>query len=223
MKIHMKTGFTLAEVLITLGVIGIVAAMTMPSIIANYQKQEATAKVKKVYTILNQAMKHSEVDNEAYENWDAAFDMGANDYFNKYWQPYLQIMKKCSTYQECGYSSITPWVSQNGTTNTLNVVNTSLRTSAYLPDGILILISATLGDATVKDENIYIDINGPKKPNKAGKDYFIFIRTKNGIMPNCYGLTEDQVNNDCSRTGSGQCCAAKLAKDSWEMKADYPW
>ncbi len=35
----MKNGFTLAEVLITLGIIGIVAAMTMPALIANYQKK----------------------------------------------------------------------------------------------------------------------------------------------------------------------------------------
>ena len=36
-----KTAFTLAEVLITLGIIGIVAAMTLPTLIASYNKQEA--------------------------------------------------------------------------------------------------------------------------------------------------------------------------------------
>lgn len=38
-KCDSKKGFTLAEVLITLGIIGVVAALTMPSIIANYQKR----------------------------------------------------------------------------------------------------------------------------------------------------------------------------------------
>ena len=47
-----KVAFTLAEVLITLGIIGVVAAMTMPSLIQNYQKQEMAAKVKKVYSVL---------------------------------------------------------------------------------------------------------------------------------------------------------------------------
>ena len=35
----MKKGFTLAEVLITLGIIGVVAAMTMPTLIQNHQKR----------------------------------------------------------------------------------------------------------------------------------------------------------------------------------------
>lgn len=42
----MKKGFTLAEVLITLGIIGVVAAMTMPSLIQNYRKKEATTRIK---------------------------------------------------------------------------------------------------------------------------------------------------------------------------------
>ena len=48
-----KKGFTLAEVLITLGIIGIVAAMTMPALIANHQKQVAATAVKKMYSQLN--------------------------------------------------------------------------------------------------------------------------------------------------------------------------
>lgn len=48
-------GFTLAEVLITLGIIGVVAAMTMPSLIANHQEKVTVTKVKKVYSILSQA------------------------------------------------------------------------------------------------------------------------------------------------------------------------
>ena len=44
--------FTLAEVLITLGIIGVVAAMTMPSLIVNYQKQQTVTRLKKSYNIL---------------------------------------------------------------------------------------------------------------------------------------------------------------------------
>lgn len=43
-----KFGFTLAEVLITLGVIGVVAALTLPSVVANYQKQKTVSFVKKI-------------------------------------------------------------------------------------------------------------------------------------------------------------------------------
>lgn len=41
-------GFTLAEVLITLGIIGIAASMTMPSLIQNHKEKETVAKLKKL-------------------------------------------------------------------------------------------------------------------------------------------------------------------------------
>ncbi len=49
-------GFTLAEVLITLGIIGVVAAMTMPSLIANYQNKELLTRVKKTYSTFYNAV-----------------------------------------------------------------------------------------------------------------------------------------------------------------------
>ena len=51
-----KLGFTMAEVLITLGIIGIVAAMTIPQVINGYKEREYIAKLKKFYTIINQTM-----------------------------------------------------------------------------------------------------------------------------------------------------------------------
>ena len=51
-----NNGFTLAEVLITLGIIGVVAALTIPTLVANYQKKVTVTKVKKVYVTLNNAL-----------------------------------------------------------------------------------------------------------------------------------------------------------------------
>ena len=52
----MKKGFTLAEVLITLAIIGIVAALTIPSVISNYQQQEFKTGLKKAVSVLNEAI-----------------------------------------------------------------------------------------------------------------------------------------------------------------------
>ena len=57
-----KIAFTLAEVLITLGIIGVVAAMTIPTLISNYQKQALFSQFKKAYANLNQAWKLASVD-----------------------------------------------------------------------------------------------------------------------------------------------------------------
>ena len=65
----MKKGFTLAEVLITLGIIGVVAAMTMPSLIQNYRKKEATTRIKKFYSMMSQAVLLSTNDNGEPTEW----------------------------------------------------------------------------------------------------------------------------------------------------------
>ena len=52
-----KSAFTLAEVLITLGIIGVVAAITLPTLVANYQKQILVNQLKKTYTTLNEGFK----------------------------------------------------------------------------------------------------------------------------------------------------------------------
>jgi prepilin-type N-terminal cleavage/methylation domain-containing protein len=62
--------FTLAEVLITLAVIGIVAALTMPALIANYQKKVTAIRVKHFYSMFSQAIRLSEAENGEYKNWD---------------------------------------------------------------------------------------------------------------------------------------------------------
>ena len=54
----MKNGFTLAEVLITLGIIGIVAAMTMPTLIENYQKKVLETQYKSTVSVLSQGFKN---------------------------------------------------------------------------------------------------------------------------------------------------------------------
>ena len=67
-----KYGFTLAEVLITLMIIGIVAALTIPSVISNYQQQEFKTGLKKAVSVLNEAIQTNiAVDGETpYENDD---------------------------------------------------------------------------------------------------------------------------------------------------------
>lgn len=52
-----KFGFTLAEVLITLGIIGVVAALTIPNLLAHYQKQQTVIKLKKIYSNLQQSIR----------------------------------------------------------------------------------------------------------------------------------------------------------------------
>lgn len=74
MKFRLKVAFTLAEVLITLGIIGIVAALTMPMLIQNYNKKITEVRLKKFYSIMNQAIDRLKVDYGDTGNWDYTVD-----------------------------------------------------------------------------------------------------------------------------------------------------
>ena len=57
-----KSAFTLAEILITLAIIGVVAAMTIPTLTANYQKNLITSRMLKFYSSMKQAVQLASVD-----------------------------------------------------------------------------------------------------------------------------------------------------------------
>ena len=61
--------FTLAEVLITLGIIGIVAAMTIPSLVQDYREKAQVTRVKKFYSVFSQAYTMALQDNGPFDTW----------------------------------------------------------------------------------------------------------------------------------------------------------
>ena len=74
------------------------------------------------------------------------------------------------------------------------------------------------------DPRIIVDLNASKTPNKFGRDTFLLQRVAGkGVMPYGYNEDDDTVNDNCSKTGSGFMCAAKLMREGWDMKDDYPW
>ena len=223
----MKKAFTIAEVLITLGIIGIIAAMTLPSLITKHQKNLTISQLKRVYTVLNQALNLSQAVNGEFKYWDNALVIGQEEYYERYWKPYFNNPKVCQTYKECGYKSLTPWTyKQYGVvkTHTLNCVHNSLRRTIILNDGTLVSISVSTGDGITLDNNIYVDLNGSKNPNRHGRDFFVLKKKKkNGIQPYGYDYTQEQLKKNCNKNALNYACAAKIIGDSWQIKDDYPW
>ena len=65
----MKRAFTLAEVLITLGIIGVVAALTIPTLIANYQEKQTVSRLTKAYATISNAYQMAKVENGELSDW----------------------------------------------------------------------------------------------------------------------------------------------------------
>lgn len=217
-----KAAFTLTELLITLGIIGIVVAMTMPSLIVNHHKKETVAKLKKAYSALNQAFRMSESFNGPSEFWDNSYTIGAEAYYNQYWKPYFNNPNICKTYSECGFDAHLPYKYLNGTRYDIGMsMSADSRIIFYLPDGTLyaFIIFTSIGTYNTPSTKVLIDINGGKKPNILGKDVFLFRRINSkGILPEGYDKSADEIEDNCTIQNHGDYCAARIINDGWEIK-----
>lgn len=236
-------GFTLAEVLITLGVIGVVAALTIPTLMANYQKTQYVTSLKKAYAQFNQVIKQLAADNGCTGDLVCtglftATNQKLGDEIIKYYK----VLKNCqlSTSQECMPNSVKPNYDGSGTI--LNYDDNSYWevSNAYrfiTTDGISIAVSGgdsdcswdnsrhITGDLTQTCKEVVFDINGPTKgPNISGKDVFTFWLS-NGRGPQLYPLgglddsNSGRWNNHCftGRDLSGEYCAARIIEENWQM------
>ncbi len=214
-----KNAFTLAEVLITLGIIGVVAALTMPSLIANYQKQAAVTKLKKSYNILSNALLHAQVDHGEPKTWTLnGVDIKTNsEQLADILKPYLKIVKDCGSDGGCFKDGNAYQI--NGTATGTNYGGASDFYAFILSDGTSVILDANPSSSA---RSIYFDIDGPAGVNMFGKDLFIFVLQDNKFIPYGYD-NEETVGTNCSKTGAGTMCAAKIMSDGWKIKDDYPW
>lgn len=206
--IQKKLAFTLAEVLIVLGIIGIIAEMTIPTLMNNVNDLQYKVGWKKAFSAFSQATLQMANDNGGSL---AGYFTSDSDIRDKYAQ-YLLKSKSCDNSQSEG---CWPANTQDmkGTQNAL-----SPGPSLILNDGSIVqfwLGSASCTQAVGTPIVFYrcagaaLDVNGLKKPNTFGKDTFVFHILDNRILP--YGTKgdyADSLGSDCSSTGTGQACSA---------------
>ena len=236
-----KAAFTMAEVLITLGIIGIVAAMTLPSLIANYRKKVIVTQLKRTYTVLSQAVERSIADYGDPSGW------GLEGYFKTqntqenqqyiienftrtYIVPYLAKLQKSEwgAFKDFGYTKI-----QESESSSMHYT-TRKGYMLALNDGTIMQVSLSTQNYGGPDEEdrddrlmdviIIADVNGKRGPNTAGKDLFLFkIGTKTGkfeFFGYDWQKTREDVWNNCKINQFS--CGKLIIMDGWEMKDDYP-
>ena len=100
-----RFGFTLAEVLITLGIIGVVAAMTIPTLMSTFAKQRTETQLKAFYSRINQTIKMSIADNGDPDGWveEKAYSYDEQvEFLKQYIFPYMKNLG----YKECTIGQI---------------------------------------------------------------------------------------------------------------------
>lgn len=220
----LKRAFTLSEVLITLSIIGVVAAITMPTLIADWHKTQTVSQLLKVHSTINQTAWRAIADNGPIDTWPVE-TMTAKEFYTTYLKPYLNVMKddESNTFE---YTALNG--KKDAKTDGL---------AFYLIDGAKVFVQTPQNTEWGIEVEIYIDINGDKKPNRMARDiftfnYWIYNPTKpeliGKLIPWGADWTRDEIKNSsvdyaCNKQKTGEICAALIVQDGWQIKEDYPW
>ncbi len=205
----------MAEVLITLGIIGVVAAITTPTLISEHKKKVTVARLKSNFSILSQAINASKLENGDINTWDTT--LSSEEFAEIYIIPYLKGAQKLNNkYLLRAIDKKTSFFCWN---NPLYL----------LPNGSAIYVNPNSQNAI----RLILDINGKQAPNVVGIDAFelVISPTNNILIPTCNSYSKEQIKNATygacrkDKTGvyGGECCAALIMKDGWEITEDYPW
>lgn len=209
-----KKGFTLSEVLITLGIIGVVAALTIPGLITQYKAKRLHSQFMKSYSVIQQAFKQMSED-------DVSID--PTTYKNRTF--YQTFMKYFNGATDCGFYgekcvSGTNYTSFDGKDKSVGFSEDRAYSifddgQFLLPDGTLIIIENMRPQLWV-----HVDLNGYKNPpNRLGYDLFTFdfldeeLRTM-GDKDTLYHDMEKYCNIKSTTKFNGIACAQKAKENS---------
>ena len=169
-------GFTLAEVLITLGIIGVVAALTMPSLIASYQKKALETQFKKVYSMYSQNLQKTAIVDFGESLYCYYLSTGGapseTSDCPKFFDKFAENLKVVKTCKGNGFADgCLPDYDWTVGSSCVGFSPDSIKTksSVYvLADGSIMMNYISNGTYPL----VAFDTNGLKGPNKVGYDVF---------------------------------------------------
>ena len=236
--------FTLAEVLITLTIIGVIAAITIPNLMQKWQNQAAVSKMSKGYNML-QRMAINIKKNTGCDDLECTglYNITSSYDSKEFTEKFLELADvkdyklqrghtvaihiNCSAYSEaCSYNNMFNdyFITQDGL---LYSVRETRMENSYSPDGKAIIIF--LGTEKRKKSNGQTD----EVTYKLGRNMFLFTMYDSfKVEPVTFYSTSGYVTplskssgsgilSHCnplgSGTGQGSSCAARIITDGWKM------
>ena len=218
-----KCAFTLAEVLITLGIIGIVSAMTIPNLINKFEEKKTVSILKETYSMLSQAMIYVVNEHGIVDKWVKSNIQMSDDEFKdtvdtilNYFKPYLRTTKICTAGEpSCIESDDNRIYRLNGTGHSW--LNEAHYSSFVLLNGAKLLISVNSGSPigmscgriqSAPCVFFHVKTDNAKK-NVFGKNFFEFHVFNDRILPAGYKSTYYySFPSECQLTTSGRGCTA---------------
>ncbi len=205
-----QAAFTLAETLIVIGIIGVVAALTLPNLNHATGDKETVTRLMKAYSMLNEANDRAVATYGPISTWKSNEKCAErlHDYWMKRIGEFLKISKSCDEEKEISCDDIFHDEMDRG-----NIMY-------QLSDGMTIGAATSNQDCytdlpywnsktDICIEDIYIDVNGKNKgKNYQGYDTFRFgVSDSAGLMPTYQASTSEESHKLCAKQGGGDCAA----------------
>ena len=173
-----KDAFTLAEVLITLMILGVISILTIPALVRKIEDMQTVTQVKSAYSIFANAYLRAIAENGTGDNWDIGTtnsSQGAIRFYN-YLKPYLNIKKTCGNNAGCFAKN---YKSLNGNAAWTDIDTQSVFAKGQLQNGMSFLFWINKRDINVNFggmalATVLVDVNGLTAPNRLGYDTFEF-------------------------------------------------
>ena len=221
MDIKKIGAFTLAEVLVTLGIIGIVSALTVPSLTQNWQRQAYVTQLHKVYNEFQQGLEAAMAEKQ-YKNVKELFmanssTCGADAHEKSFLHDHFKVVKDCGSNTTQCFASTYKTISGNSSAASFNGYKVTIAGGS----AIAFNMSGDGGSG-----HVYVDTNGTKGPNIWGRDMFVMTVMRDGTL-DVDGMSSTQsvdnrrslrvnYSSNCT-SGNGHGCFGRILNDDWQM------
>ena len=204
--------FTLAEVLVTLGIIGVVSAMTVPTLMQNHQRKSYVTQLHKVYNELQQAIVQLMADTNAVNLKEAGINTTAAS--QNFIKNYFKTVTTCENSLKPCFSDTYRFLS-----GAVYGIGDHVSTSYILAGGAAVRPLYIAEGSSGKLVNILVDVNGQQGPNILGRDTFYIAIYNNGAIDtyNASATSVPLTKAQRESAGSEWSPFGQIFNDNWEM------
>lgn len=215
----MKKGFTILELLLSLAIIGTVAALTIPKVLDNFTNSTNIKSLQSVQNSLKSAITEAFTKERVSTLEDSTLGGSAQSFL----QRYFKISANCGTSHTDCLASTYKSLDKSASVNTSNMLDNNFYCISVQSGAVICLTKMSANDGDIHGNSVVvIDINGKKNPNINGRDLFSFNIYSDGKIGNSYDTNLNDSNgttcsNYANTAGYGGACYSKIVADRWKM------